>query len=135
MKFVKAFAALGYDLTFPQVWSAANSRGVCLALWEIEIRRAKGAIWMDTKVCCGPNDLWRDNRNNKRRIKHLQLASQNFAGFFDVILLSGEPSKKRYKSAQPWSGTGYPGRWCIESESIEADTGHFRAHVAHLSSA
>ena len=86
--------------------------------------RRDGHLWMNTKVHANPDGRWQAKAGNRRRIRHLRRARDNFGGRVDVVIVSGEPGVS-YGTAQPWIADGArAGSWW-EVTDLEDDTGHF----------
>jgi hypothetical protein len=127
MKYAEAFKSLGYDIESPrQDWSAESQDGVCLSLWQKEIRMTNGAPWLDTKLHGKPLELWVAKPGNRKRMRHLTRAVKDFGGKIDVVVVTGIPGEG-YGSANPWRTKENGARWHITS--FEAETGHFSAEV------
>jgi hypothetical protein len=81
MQFAEAFERLGYSVEAPrQDWSAQNDRGVCSSLWRKELAVRDGLLWMNTRVHADDLDGWRDKPGNRKRIRHLKRAFDEFGG-------------------------------------------------------
>lgn len=125
MQFVEAFERLGYKLDGPrQDWSAEKTDGVCISLWKREMGTRDGLLWMDTRVHADSPENWQDKPGNRKRIRHLRRAIDDFAGRVDVVIVSGVPGES-YGTAQPWLPEGGRARsfWAITY--LEEATGHF----------
>lgn len=126
MQFVESFEKLGYTVEAPrQDWSADKDDGVCLSLWKKEMAFQNGMLWMDTRIHAGPNELWRDTSGNRKRIRHLRRAIDEFEGRVDVVIVSGEPGEG-YGTAQPWLTEGKRAGTYWKVSELEERTGHFR---------
>lgn len=128
MKYSEAFAALGYQLEIPrQDWSAENDDGVCLSLWQSELKYKNGSAFIDTRKDCLELSIWRDKPGNKKRIRHLKRAIDQFDDCIDVVIVQGTPGEG-ITSAAPWlieqrRNAG----WRIKE--IDENTGHFSAET------
>lgn len=106
MQFVEAFERLGYSVEVPrQDWSAENDKGVCISLWRKEMGVRDGLLWMDTRVHADPLEEWETKPGNRKRIRHLRRALEEFGGHVDLVIVSGEPGIS-YETAQPWLAGG-----------------------------
>ena len=102
MKFVEAFSRLGYELAAPrQDWTAEKCDGVCISLWLKETGMRDGMPWMDTRLHADPLEKWQHKPGNRKRIRHLRRAIEEFGGRVDVVIVSGDPGVS-YGTAQPW---------------------------------
>lgn len=129
MQFVEAFERLGYDVEAPrQDWTAEKADGVCISLWRKEMGVEGGLMWMDTRVHAGPLQDWRDKPGNRKRIKHLQRAVNEFGGRVDVVIVSGEPGVS-YGTAQPWLAQGSRSGTYWQVQSLNPDNGHFEVRL------
>lgn len=125
MQFTEAFERLGYSVEAPrQDWSAENERGVCISLWQKEMGVRDGLLWMNTRVHADPLEGWKDKPGNRKRIRHLRRALEEFGGMVDVVIVSGEPGES-YGTAQPWiaEGARAGSHWHISD--LDEGTGHF----------
>lgn len=123
MQFVEAFKALGYRVPAPRTdWSADKADGICLSVWSKEVDWQ--TFVMDTVTNGGPIELWGHKAGNKKRIKHLRRALEEFDGWIDVVLVQGTPGES-YKSASAWVCSDRKNsRWRVTF--LEDETGHFR---------
>lgn len=127
MQFVEAFERLGYSVEAQrQDWSAENERGVCISLWQKEMGVRDGLLWMNTRVHADPLDGWKDKPGNRKRIRHLKRALDEFGGRVEVVIVSGKPGVS-YGTAQPWIAEGARAgtHWTISD--FDEGTGHFEA--------
>lgn len=125
MQFVEAFERLGYSVEAPrQDWSAANDQGVCISLWKKEMGIQDGLMWMDTRVHADPIENWTNKPGNRKRIRHLRRALDEFDGRVDVVIVSGEPGVS-YGTAQPWLAESGRAETYWEVLALDEDTGHF----------
>ena len=125
MKFVEAFERLGYSVEAPrQDWSAEKGGGVCISLWRKEMGSRDGLLWMDTRVHAGPPEEWLDKSGNRKRVRHLRRALDEFGGRVDVVIVSGEPGVG-YGTAQPWLVEGSRSKTYWKVTELEDATGHF----------
>lgn len=129
MQFTEAFERLGYSVEAQrQDWSAENERGVCMSLWQKEMGVRDGRLWMSTRVHADPLEGWENKPGNRKRIRHLRRALDEFGGRVDVVIVSGEPGVS-YGTAQPWIAEGgRPGTFWRISDLDEA-TGHFEVQL------
>ena len=129
MQFVEAFEKLGYVLDAPrQDWSAENSGGICISLWRKEMGTRGGLLWMSTNVHADPLVNWGEKPGNRKRIRHLRRAIDDFNGRVDVVIVSGEPGKS-YGTAQPWLQEGSRSNSYWEVTSFDDQTGHFEVYL------
>jgi hypothetical protein len=127
MQFTEAFERLGYSLDVPrQDWSAENDQGVCISLWKKEMGVRNGRLWMNTRVHADPVEGWTDKPGNRKRIRHLRRAIDEFEGRVDVVIVSGKPGEG-YGSAQPWLAEGARAGTHWRVGELDDDTGHFEA--------
>ena len=128
MNYTQAFKNLGYTLVAPRTdWSAENEKGVCISIWAAEIKFKDGRPWLDTKVHCGPHEIWKDLPGNKKRVAHLARAVDELSGVIDVVIVQGTPGLG-VKDADPWIPTSRKGmHWRVTS--FDPSTGHFSAFV------
>jgi hypothetical protein len=125
MQFVEAFKRLGYSLEAQrQDWSAANENGVCISLWMKEMGVQDGLMWMDTRVHADPIGNWKDKPGNRKRIRHLRRALDEFGGRVDVVIVSGEPGVS-YGTAQPWVPEGGRAGSYWQVLDLDEESGHF----------
>jgi hypothetical protein len=125
MQFVEAFETLGYKVEAPrQDWTAEKADGVCISLCKKEMGTRGGLMWMDTQVYAGPLENWRDKPGNRKRIRHLRRALDEFAGRVDVVIVSGEPGIS-CGTAQPWVADGGREGTYWEVTDLDDETGHF----------
>jgi hypothetical protein len=126
MQFSEAFRKLGYSLDVPRLdWTAEKGDGVCISLWQKEMGEREGLRWMDTKVHATDNEVWRNKSGNRKRIRHLRRAIDEFDGIVDVVIVQGTPGEG-YGNAVPWLATERLGtRWRVTY--LEEETGHFEA--------
>jgi hypothetical protein len=124
MKFTEAFRKLGYSVEAQrQDWTAEKADGVCISLWQKEMGKRDGLQWMDTKVHATDNDGWRRKPGNRKRIRHLRRALDEFEGIVDVVIVQGFPGKG-FGNAVPWLAADRHGtRWRVTY--LEEETGHF----------
>lgn len=129
MKFTEAFETLGYELANHQTdWSAEADHGVCITVWKCEIDRTSGmpAYELDlTGAEIGP-DRWTKNIGQRKRVKHLARAWDEFDRRVDVVLLGGQPGHG-YGSADPWNVALRGGQWIVNK--LDRNTGEFRVAV------
>lgn len=129
MQFVEAFERLGYIVEAPrQDWSAEKEDGVCISLWRKEMDARDGLLWMDTRTHAGPIDEWQDKSGNRKRIRHLRRALEEFGGHVDVVIVSGDPGVG-YGTAQPWVAEGGRSGTFWEVTKLEDETGHFEVRL------
>lgn len=127
MQFVEAFERLGYSVEAQrQDWSAENESGVCISLWQKEMGVRDGLLWMNTRVHADALDGWKDKPGNRKRIRHLKRALDEFGGRVDVVIVSGEPGVS-YGTAQPWLAEGARAGTHWEISDFDEGTGHFEA--------
>lgn len=129
MQFTEAFERLGYSVEAQrQDWSAENAEGVCISLWRKEMGIRDGLLWMSTRVHADPLEGWENKPGNRKRIRHLRRALDEFGGRVDVVIVSGEPGVS-YGTAQPWVADGARAgtRWQIDD--LEEGTGHFEVRL------
>ena|SRR4028119_785096 len=125
MQFVEAFDAPGYTLEAPrQDWTAEKADGLCISLWRKEMGTRDGLLWMDTRVHADALENWQDKSGNRKRIRHLRRALNEFDGRIDVVIVSGEPGVG-YGTAQPWTQDGKRARTYWVVTELENETGHF----------
>ncbi len=128
MGYEEAFNKLGYQLANKrQDWSSEKPDGVCITIWS------KEAVWTDGKPYL---DLWKLHPNggdwetksgHQKRIEHVMRAVDEFEGFVDVILVSGEPGEG-YESASIWHPEKRRNHhWRITK--LDRETGYFRAET------
>jgi hypothetical protein len=129
MKYTEAFEALGYTVEAPrQDWTAEKPGGVCISLWSKEMGSREGALWMNTKVHAQPLENWREKAGNRKRIRHLRRALDEFDGRVDVVIVSGTPGVG-YGSAQPWIAEGGRTGTYWQVTELEDETGHFAVEM------
>ena len=131
MKFTGAFEALGYVVESPrQDWSAISPTGVCITLWQKELRSDQGLPWFDTREHGDPYDVWKDKPGNNKRKKHLQEALSKFGGKVDVIIVNGLPGQG-YGDAHPWFESDRKAYWHVDF--FDSETGHLAVRVRKTS--
>ena len=129
MGFVEAFKALGYSVDAPRAdWSAACETGVCLALWQKEIKHERASSQFDSRVDADPIENWGMKPGNIKRMKHLEFALAKFDGQLDVIIVSGVPGVG-FGDADPW----FPEKrknniWNVTF--FNPQTGHFKVQTS-----
>ena len=129
MQFVEAFERLGYAVEAPrQDWTAEKPDGVCISLWRKEMGADQGLMWMDTRVHADPLENWRNKYGNRKRIRHLLRALDEFDGRVDVVIVSGEPGVS-YGTAQPWLAEGSRTATYWQVKSLDTETGHFEVRL------
>ncbi|GLQ06605.1 hypothetical protein [Sneathiella chinensis] len=102
MTYTEAFKKLGYDLISPrQDWSAEKDDGICVAVWQQEIKKIDNVLTFDSKLFGAPHEEWGRKSGNKKRTKHLQRALSDFNGNVDMVIVTGSP-ERGYKEADPW---------------------------------
>jgi hypothetical protein len=129
MQFTEAFERLGYSVEAQrQDWSAENEQGVCISLWQKEMGVRDGLLWMSTRVHADPLEGWENKPGNRKRIRHLRRALDEFGGRVDVVVVSGEPGVS-YGTAQPSIAQGARAgtRWHISD--LDDATGHFEVQL------
>jgi hypothetical protein len=128
MRYSEAFADLGYTLDSPrQDWTAEKAGGVCITIWQSEMSMKDGRPWLDTRLHCGPLEIWLETPGNKKRKRHLQRALTEFGGAVDVIIVRGIAGEK-VDGASPWRAQERQGfKWRITD--FESETGHFTAEA------
>lgn len=121
VRYVEAFHSLGYEVRAPRTdWTADSSTGVCLTLWKREIDWS--GLVMDSRVHGGPIEEWTRKPGNRRRIQHAKRAPEEFDGWVDVVLVSGNPGES-YGDAAPWVASERLGkRWRVTY--LDDSTGH-----------
>jgi len=125
MQYVEAFEHLGYSLEAPrQDWTAENDQGVCISLWKLEMGARDGLLWMNTHVHADALEVWQNKPGNRKRIRHLRRALDEFGGRVDVVIVSGKPGIS-YGTAQPWIAECKRAGTYWEVTELEDDTGHF----------
>lgn len=125
MQFTEAFERLGYSVEAQrQDWSAENEHGVCISLWRQEMGIRDGLLWMNTRVHADPLGGWKDKPGNRKRIRHLKRALEQFGGRVDVVIVSGKPGVS-YGTAQPWLADGARAGTHWQVTELDEDTGHF----------
>lgn len=125
MNFTQAFAALGYHLAAPRTdWSAEREGGICLSLWQKEVKWGRGEASFNTRRDADPIENWNRKPGFKKRLRHIQRAMDEFDGRIDVVLVAGTPGGP-YEDAHPWKPEARGGEWFVEA--FEPDTGHFTA--------
>jgi len=128
VQFVEAFNKLGYDVHNPrQTWSAENNDGVCITIWQKELKREDGRPYLDLwEMYPKGGESWEDKSEHEKRTERLVRAMDEFGGRVDVILLSGEVGKS-YGNADPWDVNKRPGHWRVSK--LCRRTGYFRAEI------
>ncbi|MGV7121660.1 hypothetical protein [Sphingopyxis sp. 550A] len=123
MLYSAAFKELGYRLeNVRQDWSAENSTGVCITIWKRQMNWDD--LSYDTRLHKSSIDNWGSKSGNKRRLVHAERAIEEFDGWIDAILISGEPGVS-YEDAQIWVPSEKSGkRWRVVY--IDMATGHLR---------
>lgn len=129
MQFVEAFERLGYTIEAPrQDWTAEKDGGVCISLWRREMGTQDGLLWMNTRVHADPLENWQEKSGNRKRIRHLRRALDNFGGRVDVVIVSGEPGVS-YGTAQPWLAEGSRSETYWQVTDLDDETGHFEVFL------
>lgn len=129
MRFVEAFERLGYTIEAPrQDWTAEKDGGVCMSLWRREMGTQNGLLWMNTRVHADPLENWREKPGNRKRIRHLHRALDNFGGRVDVVIVSGKPGVS-YGTAQPWLAEGSRSGTYWQVTDLDDETGHFEVFL------
>lgn len=129
MQFTEAFERLGYSVEAQrQDWSAENERGVCISLWQKEMGVRDGLLWMSTRVHADPLEGWEGKPGNRKRIRHLRRALDEFGGRVDVVIVSGEPGVS-YGTAQPWVAEGARAGTHWHISDLDEGTGHFEVRL------
>lgn len=125
MNYGEAFQKLGYRLAAPRTdWTAVKDEGICITLWRNEIDWS--SLTLDTRIHCGPSELW-NAAGNRKRITHLQQAISKFDGWVDAVIVDGIPGQGVSK-ASPWNPNERQGlKWRITN--LEDGTGHFIARA------
>lgn len=127
MQFTEAFERLGYTVHAPRRdWSAANGKGVCISLWQKEMGVRDGLLWMNTRVHADPLEEWESKPGNRKRIRHLRRALDEFEGQVDVVIVSGELGDS-YGTAQPWLSDGARAGTDRTVDDFDEETSHFEA--------
>ena len=124
MTFTAAFARLGYRLSSPRTdWSAEKEDGVCLSIWEKEVKPKPPGSAFDTRTDAQPIETWNHKQGFKRRLPHLARAVAEFDGYVDMVIVTGTPGKG-HGDANPWLPAARRGyRWRITY--FDPATGHF----------
>lgn len=129
MQFTEAFKRLGYSVEAQrQDWSAENEQGVCISLWQKEMGVRDGLLWMNTRVHADPLEGWESKPGNRKRIRHLRRALDEFGGRVDVVIVSGEPGVS-YGTAQPWIAEGSRAGTHWRISDLDEGTGHFEVRL------
>jgi hypothetical protein len=129
MQFTEAFERLGYSVEAQrQDWSAENQQGVCISLWQKEMGVRDGRLWMSTRVHADPLEGWESKPGNRKRIRHLRRALDEFGGRVDVVIVSGEPGVS-YGTAQPWIAEGARAGTHWHISDLDDATGHFEVQL------
>lgn len=123
MQYKEAFTKLGYDLkNHRQEWSAEKAEAICLTIWKREIDWSN--LVMDSRISGGDISIWGGKLGNRKRIAHATRALDDFDGWIDAILVSGDPGVS-YEQAFVW--------WPAERENrmwrvtfLDNETGHIR---------
>jgi hypothetical protein len=92
--------------------------------WEF----ARDLLWMNRRVHADDLDGWRDKPGNRKRIRHLKRALDEFGGRVDVVIVSGKPGVS-YGTAQPWLADGSRGATHWEVGDFDENSGHFEAKL------
>jgi hypothetical protein len=126
MQYSKAFQELGYRLDSPrQDWTAEKDDGVCVTLWKRRIDWNE--LSYDTRLHKTSIDVWSTKSGNSKRIRHARRAIDEFGGWVDAILISGEPGNG-YEDAQIWVPAEKSGkRWRVTF--LDEEVGHIRIEV------
>jgi hypothetical protein len=128
VQYSEAFGRLGYKLTSPrQDWTAEKDDGVCVTIWQSEMPHETGRPWLDTRIHCEPIEGWGHTIGNKKRIKHISRAVEEFNGNIDVVIVRGTPGSG-VDDAFPWLPENRKG-YCWRIADFEPLTGHFRAET------
>src|SRR5690606_33698224 len=94
------FHELGYRLKdVRQDWSAEIANGVCITIWKRRMNWDE--LSYDTREHTTFIDAWSSKSGNQKRIAHARKALDEFDGWIDAILISGEPGVS-YEDAQIW---------------------------------
>ena len=129
MQFTEAFERLGYSVEAQrQDWSAENDQGVCISLWQKEMEVRDGLLWMSTRVHADPLEGWENKPGNRKRIRHLRRALDEFGGRVDVVIVSGDPGVS-YGTAQPWIAEGARAGTHWHISDLDDATGHFEVQL------
>ncbi|WP_257543587.1 hypothetical protein [Sphingopyxis sp. DBS4] len=123
MQYSSAFEEFGYKLeNVRQDWSAQNATGVCITIWKRRMNWDE--LSYDTRLHKSSVDIWSEKSGNRKRIVHAQRALNDFEGWIDAILISGEPGVS-YEDAQLWIPSEKGGkRWRVVF--LDQAIGHIR---------
>ncbi len=140
MKLKEAFKKLGYDLKIPrQDWSAENETGVCITIWQDEIKPNSNkhpsvSLWELHKT----KQPFEEQNGHKKRTRHLKRAMDSFDGHIDVVKVTVKKTStgetpppgeigRTIQMADPWISEERGGFWKITKFCHE--TGYFSAEV------
>jgi hypothetical protein len=123
MKYSEAFEALGYQLqNVRQDWSAEKPDAVCITIWKRRMNWDE--LSYDTRLHKTSIDIWGAKSGNQKRILHAKRALEEFSGWVDAILISGEPGVS-YEDAQIWVPAEKGSKqWRVVF--LDESTGHIR---------
>lgn len=128
MQFTEAFERLGYSVEAQRQHWSANERGVCISLCRKEMGVRDGLLWTSTRVHAGPLEGWEGKPGNRKRVRHLRPALDEFSGRVDVVIVSGEPGVS-YGTAQPWIAEGARAGTHWRISDLDENTGHFEVRL------
>lgn len=129
MQYSAAFEALGYSLdNVRQDWSAENATGVCVTIWKRQMNWDEMSY--DTRQHKTKSEIWQAKLGNRKRVAHAKRALEDFEGWIDAILISGEPGVS-YEDAQLWVPSEKGGkRWRVVF--LDEASGHLRLEARPL---
>jgi len=79
---------------------------------------------MDSKLHCGPIEIWGSKPGAKKRVRHALRAMSDFNSVVDVVVVSGVPGEG-VTDAVPWFSKERKGlTWHITA--LDDETGHIR---------